>query len=91
MFLHALESKTIVAILNERRENGQYKSLDDFIDRVSISIEQISILIKINAFRFTGINKREVLWEAHLKISKVTFQEHVTTLFKTEKVSYKTR
>ena len=90
MFLHALESKTIVAILNERRENGQYKSLDDFIDRVSISIEQISILIKINAFRFTGINKRELLWEAHLKISKVTFQEHVTTLFKTEKVSYKT-
>ena len=55
-----------------------------------ISVEQMAILIKINAFRFTQNNKRELLWEAHLKISKVTFEEHVTTLFKTEKVNYKT-
>ena len=34
--------------------NGAFKSLDDFIERVPISIEQIGILIKINAFRFTG-------------------------------------
>jgi DNA polymerase-3 subunit alpha len=90
MFLHALEAKTVAKIIEERRENGLFKSLDDFIERVSISIEQISILIKINAFRFTKINKRELLWEAHLKISKTVIQEQVITLFKTERINYKT-
>ena len=88
--LHALESNTINKILTKRRLHGNFKSLDNFIDRVPISIEQITILIKINAFRFTGTNKRELLWEAHLKISKVTFEEYVTTLFKTERINYKT-
>ncbi|MGB3607226.1 DNA polymerase III subunit alpha [Psychroserpens sp.] len=90
MFLQSFESKTIDRILNERHHYGNFTSLDDFIERVPISIEQISILIKINAFRFTGVNKRELLWEAHLKISKTVVQEHIMTLFKTEKVSYKT-
>ncbi|TBN03917.1 DNA polymerase III subunit alpha [Hyunsoonleella flava] len=90
MFLHALEAKTIENILIKRQQNGAFKSLDDFIDRVPISIEQISILIKINTFRFTGINKRELLWEAHLKISKTTFETHIITLFKAEKINYST-
>ena len=90
MFLQSLEAKTIKKIVAERQNNGVYKSLDDFIERVPISIEQISILIKINAFRFTGVNKRELLWEAHLKISKASLEEHVTTLFRTERVNYKT-
>ncbi|WP_396602773.1 DNA polymerase III subunit alpha [Algibacter sp. R77976] len=90
MFLHALEAKTIKNSLKERQKNGLFQSLDDFIERVPISIEQICILIKINAFRFTEINKRELLWEAHLKISKTVFEEHIMTLFKTEKINYKT-
>ena len=89
MFLRSLESKTIKRLVQERSEYGAYKSLDDFIDRVPVSIEQMSILIKINAFRFTQINKRELLWEAHMKISKITFEEYINTLFKTEKISYK--
>ncbi|BAO75796.1 DNA polymerase III subunit alpha [Winogradskyella sp. PG-2] len=90
MFLQSLESKVINRILKERFKNSAFKSLDDFIERVSISIEQISILIKINAFRFTGINKRELLWEAHLKISKTVIQENVINLFRTEKINYNT-
>jgi len=90
MFLQSLESKVISRILNERHKNGNFKSLDDFIERVSISIEQISILIKINAFRFTGVNKRELLWEAHLKISKTIIQDDVITLFKTQRINYST-
>lgn len=90
MFLQSLESKTIQRIVKERHAQGDFLSLDDFIERVPISIEQISILIKINAFRFTGNNKRELLWEAHLKISKHALQEQVVTLFKTERIQYKT-
>ncbi len=90
MFLQSLETKTIKKIIAERQKNEGYKSLDDFIERVLISVEQISILIKIDAFRFTGVNKRELLWEAHLKISKTIPEEHIVTLFQTEKINYKT-
>ena len=90
MFLQSFESKLMKKIVSERTISGLYESLEDFIDRVPISVEQISILIKINAFRFTGINKRELLWEAHLKISKTVVQDHIMTLFKTEKINYKT-
>ena len=90
MFLHALESKTINNTIKERNNNGVFKSLDDFLERVPISIEQITILIKIDAFRFTGHNKRELLWEAHLKISKEAIQGDVVTLFKAQRITYKT-
>ena len=89
-FLHALESKVMKRIVTERNKNGYYLSLDDFIDRVPISVEQVNILIKIDAFRFTKRNKRELLWEAHMKIHKVTFEEHILTLFKAEKMNYTT-
>tara|TARA_B100000809_G_scaffold118758_1_gene117060 strand:- start:24022 stop:27009 length:2988 start_codon:yes stop_codon:yes gene_type:complete len=89
LFLQSLETKTRERLLIERKK-GVFKSLDDFIDRVLISIEQIRILIKIDAFRFTGINKRELLWEAHMKIKKVVFEEPSATLFETEKIMYET-
>ncbi|MEN8885868.1 MAG: DNA polymerase III subunit alpha, partial [Winogradskyella sp.] len=90
LFLQSFESKTIERILNERYDNGNFKSLDDFIERVQISIEQISILIKINAFRFTKVNKRELLWEAHLRINKASIEDNVIHLFKTERMHYRT-
>jgi len=90
MFLQSFESKLMKQIVAERHTNGMFESLDDFMERIPISIEQLSILIKINAFRFTKINKRELLWEAHLKISKSVVEDHIMTLFKTEKISYKT-
>ncbi|MFD0862321.1 DNA polymerase III subunit alpha [Sungkyunkwania multivorans] len=86
--LHSLESKTIQRILKEREAKGVFNSLDNFIERVPISIEQLMILIKVNAFRFTQRNKRELLWEAHMKVNKVTFEEFRPTLFKAEKKDY---
>jgi len=89
-FLHSLEAKVIKRFIEDRTQNGAYASLDNFIDRVPISMEQLSILIKINAFRFTKRNKRELLWEAHMKINKITFEERKLILFKAEKVNYQT-
>lgn len=89
VFLQSLETKAIKKLIAERQKHGLYKSLENFIDRVSISVEQISILIKINAFRFTGMNKRELLWEAHLKINKEAFEEPTITLFKMDRINYK--
>ncbi len=89
-FLQSLETKLIQKIIAERNKNGDFESLNNFLDRVSIGMEQATILIKINAFRFTKRNKRELLWEAYMKINKVSFEENVYTLFKTPTVNYKT-
>jgi DNA polymerase-3 subunit alpha len=76
LYLKELESRVIQRILKEREHNGLFSSLEDFLDRVVISIEQISILIRMNAFRFTGINKHELLWQAHLFLSKGNITDH---------------
>jgi len=89
-FLESLHSKTSKLIVKERAANGLFKHLNDFIDRVPISMEQIAILIKIDAFRFTQTNKRELLWDAHMKISKTIVNEPSITLFKPEHITYNT-
>ncbi len=90
MMLESFEVKNATKIINERVKNGPFLDLDDFIDRVAISLQQLAILIKINAFQFTKRNKRELLWEAYMKVNKVCLEEEVITLFKSEKVTYKT-
>ncbi len=57
-------------IPEERMSNGNYKSLNDFLQRVSIGLEQTCLLIRVGAFRFTGKNKRELLWESHFFFGK---------------------
>ena len=77
-YIKELETKTVQQILENRQFFGVFKSFDDFIDRVSISIEQLSILLKIDAFRFTRTDKHHLLWKAHFKLNAskpVTTQE----------------
>jgi DNA polymerase III alpha subunit len=76
MYLRELEARVMERILKERKGNGPFLSLVNFVDRVPISIEQLSILIRIDAFRFTKVNKHELLWEAHLSLSKNTKLDH---------------
>ncbi len=76
MYLKELESRVMDRILKARKQDGPFRSLEDFLDRVVIAIEQLSILIRINAFRFTGVNKHQLLWKAHLFLSKGTISEH---------------
>jgi len=61
-----LESKTAEMIAEERQLHGDYTGLEDFIRRISPGIEQLIILVRINAFRFTGKHKSQLLWEVHL-------------------------
>ena len=75
-YLRDVEDRVVVRIVKERAAHGAFSSLEDFIDRVPVSIEQLSILIRINSFAFTGINAHELLWKAHLSVSKNTKMEH---------------
>jgi DNA polymerase-3 subunit alpha len=63
--LRSLESKLAQSVEWERGERGAYTSLDNFLRRVPIGLEQLRILVRIDAFRFTGKDKRSLLWEAH--------------------------
>jgi DNA polymerase III alpha subunit len=83
MHLSELETGIIEQLIDERHKNGEYKSLEDFLERVHITIEQISILIRINAFRFTGINKRELLLKSHLLLNKSKPEPKQCELFRT--------
>ncbi|WP_339810075.1 DNA polymerase III subunit alpha, partial [Zunongwangia profunda] len=81
-YLKELEKKTVQAILETRQFNGIFKSLADFLERINISTEQLAILIKIDAFRFTGKNRYELLWEAYFTSSKQKRITHQERLFK---------
>ena len=43
-----------IAIIAEREANGPFAGLDDFVGRVNAGLEQMILLIRIGAFRFTG-------------------------------------
>lgn len=81
-YLHELENSIAQQIVEERELNGEFWDFNDFIDRLNISLEQVSILIRIDAFRFTGKNKRELLWEAHFKLNKEKKKFKQEMLFK---------
>jgi error-prone DNA polymerase len=79
--LSGIEQKTIRAIIKERHRGGAFSSLNDFSQRVSISMEQLRILIRINAFRFTKIPKKELLWHAHGVLGEETKTTAAVQLF----------
>jgi error-prone DNA polymerase len=81
-FIHidSLEQKMAHRIVQEREKNGSYSNLHDLISRTHLTLEAAILLIRINALRFTGRNKKELLWEAHqLLNNKPVTQE--TNLF----------
>src|SRR5690606_38053190 len=63
--IHELEQKAAATVLRERQQNGNFLSLGDFMKRVEISVEQLRLLIRINAFRFTGRMRQQLLWDIH--------------------------
>lgn len=87
-FVKELEEGTIRSILEERHENGVFMSFDNFLKRVSISLEQVSILIRMNAFRFTNFSKKELLWEAHFRLGQAKKTKPVKMLFDPEVKRY---
>ncbi|MDG4946214.1 DNA polymerase III subunit alpha [Weeksellaceae bacterium KMM 9713] len=63
--LNNIDENSMELIETERNENGEFTSFQDFVNRVPLGIEQMDILIRINAFRFTQIPKRNLLWQVY--------------------------
>jgi DNA-directed DNA polymerase III PolC len=66
-FVHikGLQTALIDALLEERKINGPFLHMQDFIERTNIGLEQLNTLVSIGAFRFTGKGKKHLLWEAN--------------------------
>jgi DNA polymerase-3 subunit alpha len=87
-YLKSLEHLVIQRLLTERQLHGNYTSLEDFIDRVVISIEQLTILIRIDAFQFTGKSKTQLLWQAIFKLNATKQKTKQSQLFKIQHTKY---
>lgn len=76
-----LNDQTIIDVLYDRNKNGAFRSVDEFVKRVSVSLEQLSLLIRIGAFRFTGKGKKELLWHAHFLLGNTGKSKTGPSLF----------
>ncbi len=66
-FIHidGLEKTFLESMLAERDCHGPFLHLHNFIERTGVELEPLNRLIRIGALRFTGRNKKELLWEAN--------------------------
>jgi DNA polymerase-3 subunit alpha len=89
-FIHlkSLETRIAQAIAAERSRSGNFTSLNDFLRRVNVGLEQVRVLIRVGAFRFTGRSKQRLLWEAMLYLSQARARTPVAELFNTEPADY---
>ena len=88
--LHQLGHQTAQRIVDERRRNGLFSSFESFMQRVSISGDQIDLLIRIGAFRFTGKTKASLMWAKNglLKEKKTVVQSGPTLFQSPELTNY---
>ncbi|HVG16150.1 MAG TPA: DNA polymerase III subunit alpha, partial [Chitinophagaceae bacterium] len=71
LHIKGLQGDVISNILHERMRGGPYLSIADLISRTGLGPEQLNLLIRIGALRFTGKNKKELLWEANFLHKRV--------------------
>jgi DNA polymerase-3 subunit alpha len=82
-FIHiaGLQENLARSIEEVRLAGGPFSDLADFISRTGAGLEQITLLIRIGAFRFTGKRKANLLWEAHVLINSRNSHDYVKSLF----------
>lgn len=89
-FIHLaeLEQKVAESLLQERESGGPFLGLEDFMSRVSIALEQLRILIRVGAFRFTGRTKKQLLWDIHTVVGRQKKTEVRPELFQAARTSF---
>ena len=83
-----LEKKVVHALVEERTREGAYQGVEDLINRLSISLEQVTLLIRTGAFAFTGKNKKELLWAAHFLLGNTGKSRPEKLLFRPEQRAF---
>lgn len=67
--LKNLNNDFIINIVSERKKNGAFKSIENFINRVPSGLESIQTLLFIGAFRCTGKTKSQLIIEARMLLT----------------------
>ncbi|MFN8206645.1 MAG: hypothetical protein U0T82_04470 [Bacteroidales bacterium] len=82
-FVHIsnLEAAFAQEIIRERESRGPFTGLADFLERIPAGLEQLILLIRCNAFRFTGKSKKELLWEVHMLLGTTAKKNIANSLF----------
>ncbi len=90
-FIHiqSLENKLALRVVEERKINGVFADLEDLIERVHLGLEQLILLIRVGALRFTEISKSRLLWDAHLFFGKSKKEVVQSSLFKVRSKQFK--
>tara|TARA_B100000508_G_scaffold140971_1_gene144666 strand:+ start:5839 stop:8973 length:3135 start_codon:yes stop_codon:yes gene_type:complete len=83
------ESENVRAIIFERVK-ATFKSFRDFVTRLpQISLEQLTLLIRLGCFRVFEPNKKKLLWDAHFLLSKTPKVKVKQDLFQLEPKKWK--
>ncbi|MCF8276239.1 MAG: DNA polymerase III subunit alpha [Flavobacteriales bacterium] len=83
------EAGTMKQLLIERHQNGVFQDLRDVAKRVPISLEQLRILIRVGALRFTGLDKKALLWDAHFLLGHTKVSKPEKKLFDADVKEFK--
>lgn len=86
--VQGLEHKFIEGIPGERRLNGPYRDLEHFVKRTQITLEQSVLLIRLGALRFTGKDKKTLLWEIYNYLGHKQKRVNTVELFNLEQKKY---
>ena len=70
VLVEGLEAEVVRHILEERKQQGPFQDFEDFLNRVSVPLDQMAILIRIGAFRGFGVSRKQLLWRAHYRLCK---------------------
>jgi len=67
-FVHVkgLERHYMQLIPAERAAHGEFHSLEDFVARTQINLDNLVLLIRVGALNFTGLTKAQLLFKAPL-------------------------
>jgi DNA polymerase-3 subunit alpha len=81
-FIHimSIEEQFARSIEEIRNTGGPFSDLGDFVARTCPKLEQVILLIRAGAFRFTGKKKAVLLWEAHMMMNE-SKHENIRPLF----------
>lgn len=86
--LKELEGNVVKEIMRVRDREGQFVTLAHFVEQVQISLDQLILLIRVGAFRFTDRSKKQLLWEAYMLLGHTRKSKPEYELFKVEAKTY---
>lgn len=86
--IQGIESKIMLNLLQERDRNGPFLHFQDLLNRVFLPLEQLLLLIRVDALRAFNEHRRNLLWQAHLFYNKRKSSAPSLSLFPKERKNF---